>query len=109
MYSCISLNFKIIEIFKLNFSFNIKNFNCLAFCCHSCYVLLFLGLLQWKKKVIKRIGDKKISKALISNYSSKRFTSKFIFLSFAFAVGVAAVMNPRKPGDRKISTGKELM
>ena len=61
-------------------------------------ILLFLGLLQWKKKVIKRIGEKRLVKTLISNYSSRRFTSKFIFLSLAFAFGVTAVMNPRKPG-----------
>ena len=61
-------------------------------------VLLFLGLLRWKKKIIKRIGEKRLVQALINNYSPGRFTSKFIFLSFAFAFGVAAVMNPRKPG-----------
>ena len=63
------------------------------------FVLLFIGLLQWKKKVTKRIGDKKLVKALISNYSSKLFTSKFIVVSAAFALGVIAVMNPRKPGE----------
>ena len=61
--------------------------------------LLFMGLLQWKKKVTKRIGDKNLVKALISNYSSKLFTSKFIVVSAAFAIGVIAVMNPRKPGE----------
>ncbi len=61
-------------------------------------ILLFLDLLRWKKKVIKRIGDKKLVLALISDYSLQKFASKFIFLSIAFAFGVAAVMNPRKPG-----------
>jgi len=61
-------------------------------------ILLFLGLLRWKKKVIKRIGDRKLVLALISNYSGKKFTSKFLVLSFAFALGVTAVMNPRVPG-----------
>ncbi len=61
--------------------------------------LLFMGLLQWKKKVTKRIGDKDLVKALISNYSAKLFTSKFIVVSAAFALGVIAVMNPRKPGE----------
>ncbi len=60
--------------------------------------LLFIGLLRWKKKVTKRIGDKNLVKALISNYSPKLFTSKFILVSVAFALGVIAVMNPRKPG-----------
>ena len=47
----------------------------------------------------KRIGDEKLVNFLISNYSSKLFTSKFIILSAAFAVGIVAAMNPRKPGD----------
>ncbi len=38
-------------------------------------------------------------KALITNYSSQLFTSKFIVVSAAFALGVIAVMNPRKPGE----------
>jgi Ca-activated chloride channel homolog len=61
-------------------------------------VILFIGLLRWKKQIIKRIGDEKLVKALISNYSSGLFTSRFIVLSFAFALGVLAVMDLRKPG-----------
>src|SRR5438876_4700745 len=81
----------------MNFQFQYKIFVWL-FLGIPILILLFLGLLQWKRKVTKRIGDKRLVKVLISNYSSKRFTSKFIFLSLAFALGVAAVMNPRKPG-----------
>src|SRR5882724_4252190 len=62
------------------------------------FVFLFIVLLQWKRKVKKRMGDKNLVNALISNFSSKLFASKFIFLSLAFALGVVAVMNPRKPG-----------
>ncbi len=62
------------------------------------FVLLFARLLQWKKKVKKRMGDKKLVDLLISNYSSKLFTSKFIVLSAAFAIGIVAAMNPRQPG-----------
>jgi Ca-activated chloride channel homolog len=61
--------------------------------------LLFMGLLQWKKKVTKRIGDKNLVKALINNYSHKLFTAKFIVVSAALALGVIAVMNPRTPGE----------
>jgi Ca-activated chloride channel homolog len=81
----------------MNFQFQYKVFVWL-FLAIPVLILLFIALLQWKKKVIKRIGEKRLVKALISNYSSKRFTSKFIFLSVAFVLGVAAVMNPRKPG-----------
>lgn len=61
-------------------------------------VILFAGLLRWKKKVSKRIGDKSLVKALVSNYSSKLFNTKFIFFSAAFVLGIVAAMNPRKPG-----------
>lgn len=45
------------------------------------------------------MGDPKLIKALISNYSSKLFTAKFIFLSCAMAIGILAAMNPRQPGE----------
>jgi Ca-activated chloride channel family protein len=74
---------------------------------------LFLGLivmvglfflhLQWKKKTMKKIGEPKLVKLLIGNYSSRLFNSKFIIVSAAFAFGILAAMNPRKPG----ASGKE--
>ncbi len=71
-------------------------------------VLLFFFLIRWKKKVIKRIGDERLIKALISNYSQKLFTSKFIFLTLAFTVGIIALMNPRKPGSSENFTRKGI-
>ncbi|MEO7982697.1 MAG: VWA domain-containing protein [Bacteroidota bacterium] len=62
-------------------------------------VLLLFALLQWKRKIAKRIGDKKLVSALISNYSPRRFIAKFIIVSIAFIMGVIGAMNPRKPGD----------
>jgi len=61
-------------------------------------LLLFLSVLQWKKKVSKRIGDEKLVRALISNYSPGLFSIKFIIVSLAFIFGVVAALNPRKPG-----------
>jgi len=61
-------------------------------------ILLFLALLKWKKKIINRIGERHLVSVLISDYSAKRFTTKFILLSIAFAFGITAAMNPRKPG-----------
>jgi len=81
----------------MNFQFQYKIFVWL-FLAIPVLILLFLGLLRWKKKVIRRIGDRKLVLALISNYSAKKFTSKFLVLSFAFALGVVAVMNPRVAG-----------
>ncbi len=60
--------------------------------------IFFIGLMSWKKKVKKRIGDERLVNLLISNFSSKIFASKFILLSAAFSVGIIAAMNPRQPG-----------
>ncbi|HXL57439.1 MAG TPA: VWA domain-containing protein [Chitinophagaceae bacterium] len=62
------------------------------------FILLFLLLLKWKKRTIKKIGDKKLVQQLIKNFSSRLFTAKFFLFSFAFALGVVAVANLRKPG-----------
>lgn len=62
------------------------------------FVLLFLSLLRWKKITIKRIGDRKLVAQLIKNFSPRMFTTKFALFSFAFALGVLAVANLRKPG-----------
>jgi Ca-activated chloride channel homolog len=59
----------------------------------------FYGWLQWKKKVSKRIGDEKLVKILISNSSPGLSILKFIFVFIAFALGVFALMNLRKPGE----------
>jgi Ca-activated chloride channel family protein len=61
-------------------------------------ILLFFSLWQWKKKVVKRMGDPGLVKTLISNFSPGFFMTKFVMLSIGFAVGVLAAMNPRKPG-----------
>ena len=63
------------------------------------FVILFILVWRWKGKVIKRIGDKNLVKALIKTYSPGLFSLKFGFLSLAFAAGVVTVMDLRKPGD----------
>lgn len=85
------------QISQLSFQFQYKEFIWL-FAGLAFLVILFLGLLQWKQKITKRIGDQNLVRALTVNYSSRLFTSKFIVVSLAFALGVIALMNPRKPG-----------
>ncbi len=63
------------------------------------FIFLFYLLLRWKKKTIKRIGDAWLVKELIKGFSPKLFTAKFTLLSIAFAAGVIAMTNLRKPGD----------
>lgn len=91
----------------MSFQFQHKEFIWL-FAALVLLVGLFFLLLQWKKKTTKRIGDEKLVKALISNFSSNLFASKFLFLSCAFAVGVIAVMNPRKPGESTATNRKGI-
>ncbi|MEO5946634.1 MAG: VWA domain-containing protein [Chitinophagaceae bacterium] len=71
-------------------------------------VSLFLSLFYWKKRVTKRIGDKKLVKALTADYSSKKFLLKFVFLAIAFILGVFAVMNLRKAGESANNTRKGI-
>jgi Ca-activated chloride channel family protein len=62
-------------------------------------VLLFFALLQWKKNTARKIGDEKLVGQLTRNFSSILFILKFFLLLVAFALGVVAAMNPRKPGE----------
>ena len=79
------------------FRFQHKEF-ILLFAAIALLLLLFFILIQWKKRVKKRVGDEKLVRALVSNYSPRLFTLKFIFVVVALALGILAVMNPRKPG-----------
>jgi Ca-activated chloride channel family protein len=58
-------------------------------------VALFLFVLNRKKKTIKKIGDERLVKALIKNYSPAKFSLKFILLVLAFIFGVFALANLR--------------
>jgi Ca-activated chloride channel family protein len=63
------------------------------------FIALFMLLQRWKKKTISRIGDPRLVKELIKDYSPKLFKAKFILLSVAFAAGAIAMTNFRKPGE----------
>jgi Ca-activated chloride channel homolog len=71
-------------------------------------LLLFIFLLAWKKKVIKRMGDEKLIQLLIRNFSSAKFTVKFIFVVAAFMLGVVAAINPRRAGEDEGSARKGI-
>jgi Ca-activated chloride channel family protein len=81
-----------------NFQFQYKEF-LLLLATIVIFIFFFLLLLRWKKNTIKKIGDISLVKLLIRGYSSSLFTTKFILFSFAFALGVIAVANLRKPGE----------
>ena len=81
----------------LNFQFQYKEF-LLLFSALVVFATLFLFLLRWKKRTIKKIGDYRLVQQLIKNFSPQLFAGKFVFFSLAFALGVIAVANLRTPG-----------
>jgi Ca-activated chloride channel homolog len=81
----------------LNFQFQYTQFLWLSSTI-AIFICLFLLLLRWKKNTIGKIGDAKLVKQLIKNFSSRLFATKFVLFSLAFALGVVAVANLRKPG-----------
>ena len=56
-------------------------------------VLLFLGLLRWKKKTRQKIGEPALVNELVKNYSPLRFTIKFIVLAIALGGIIIAAAN----------------
>lgn len=60
--------------------------------------MLFIFLLRWKKRTIKKIGDNRLVQQLIKNFSPQLFAGKFVLFSLAFALGVIALANLRRPG-----------
>jgi Ca-activated chloride channel family protein len=81
----------------MNFHFQHKEFVWL-FLAIAILFFLFIRILRWKKRVIKRIGDEKLVGTLIGNYSSRLFALRFILVSIAIFLGIVALMNPRVPG-----------
>jgi Ca-activated chloride channel homolog len=59
---------------------------------------LFIAVLAWKKKTIKKIGDEKLVKELISGYSPTKFVVRFLFLVSALAAVILGAANLQKPG-----------
>ena len=65
--------------------------------------LYFLAL-NWKKKTIKKIGDERLVKELIKDYSPQKFALKFILVVTAFAAAAFGLANLRSPqGSEKVS------
>jgi Ca-activated chloride channel family protein len=67
-------------------------------------VLLYFFLLYWKKRTIKKIGDERLVKEIIRNYSPQKFALKFVLITVAFSATVLALANPRsKTGTEKVN------
>jgi Ca-activated chloride channel homolog len=72
------------------------------------FLLLFFLLSRWKRKVTKRMGDPSLVKLLTANFSSGLFILKFVLVLLAFASGVVAVMNLRRPAADETSNRKGI-
>jgi tetratricopeptide (TPR) repeat protein len=72
---------------------------------------LYLLVLNWKKRTIKKIGDERLVKEMTGNYSPQRFALKFILVVTAFAATVGALANLRTPkGTEKVNrNGIDIM
>lgn len=61
-------------------------------------IALFWWVLRWKKKTVKKIGDEKLVRQLISSYSPQNFLFKFLLVAVALAAIIAAAANLQQPG-----------
>ncbi|MEO8582811.1 MAG: VWA domain-containing protein [Flavitalea sp.] len=74
-------------------------------------VLLFLWVLRWKKASLKKIGDERLVKQLIRDYSPTKYLIKFILLAFALSAIAMAMVSPERPGrmDKVERKGVDVM
>jgi Ca-activated chloride channel homolog len=63
------------------------------------FIFLFILLIRWKGRVIKRMGDKRLVRQLTNNFSAPLFATKFALVMLAIVAGVVAIMNLRKPAE----------
>ncbi|PWT77434.1 MAG: hypothetical protein C5B59_04050 [Bacteroidetes bacterium] len=61
-------------------------------------ILLFLWVLQWKKKVKKKIGDQELVDQLVRNYSPFKFMVKFLLALVAILGIILGAANLQKKG-----------
>lgn len=73
--------------------------------------LIFTGVLLWKKKVRKALGDEPLIDSLTKNYSAKLYKLKFFILLAALVFGILASANLRKrlPSTEQKRAGIDVM
>ncbi|HEY0678598.1 MAG TPA: VWA domain-containing protein [Chitinophagaceae bacterium] len=69
-------------------------------------IFLFIYVLQWKRGTVKKIGDPKLVKELVKDYSPAKFNLKFLLVLLGFAICVVAAANLQKPSDNESVTRK---
>lgn len=74
-------------------------------------ILLFAGVVKWKKKIAQSIGDHKLVKRLTQNYAHRKFKLKLLLMIAAIIIGVLAAMNLRmekNDGSNLLSANKQM-
>ncbi len=61
-------------------------------------VVLYLIVIRWKKKTQIKIGDPALVKALVKDYSPRKFFIKFLLLVVAVTAIILGIANLRSPG-----------
>lgn len=61
------------------------------------FIVLYVLYRLWKKKIVDRVGDKRLVESLIRSHSSQKEIFKFAIIILAFATGCIALANPRRP------------
>ena len=59
------------------------------------FIILFLLLLRWKRKALKRFGTMSVINRLIPDFSKERIVLKFIFLIIAYVFLIIGLANPQ--------------
>src|SRR5437868_9720692 len=74
-------------------------------------IVIFIVVLQWKRKVKKALGDENLINQLTKNYSARLYTIKFIAVSIALVSCIIATANLRKPlsGNKEPTAGIDIM
>jgi Ca-activated chloride channel homolog len=97
----ITLRNHLLFLFSINFTLNYR-FEHISFLFGLALlpflVVVFMMLLQWKKKTSKKIGDPKLVKELVKNYSPVKFTLKFVLGLLALSFIITGAANLQKPG-----------
>jgi Ca-activated chloride channel family protein len=70
--------------------------------------LLYMGLLGWKRRTMRRVGDAALVRTLLQGYRPGLFALKYFLVVAALALAVLGVANLRKPGGKDNISRKGL-
>lgn len=72
---------------------------------------LFIGLIYWKRWVRRKLGDERLVRQLLRNYSSTLFKTKIILVLVAISLSIIALANLRSPSqpEKGQASGVDVM